>query len=124
MDVETMHNLSIIIKKEKLTNNILFMLKNMIPDMEEAALKHSKLFYSLAKLFSNTGFNIELEGPRYIDLTRDQVITMLLDDISAYSDLIKKNDSTVIPILSELMKIKIAILKSLVLEIYSTNNIF
>lgn len=119
MDVEIMNNLSLMIKREKITNNILYMLKNIIPELEETALEHGKHLYTLVKLFSNTGFNMELEEPKYIDLPRDQVITMLLDDITTYSDLAKENDNNIVSVLSELVKIKIIILKSLILEVYS-----
>lgn len=116
MDVEIMNTLSIIIKREKLTNNILFMLKSSIPELEKTALEHGKHLYTLIKLFSSTGFNIELEEPKYINLTREQIISMLLNDMAAYSDIIKKNDSNIIAILSELMKIKISILHYLFLK--------
>lgn len=114
MDVEIMNTLSIIIKREKITNNMLFMLKNSTPELEGTALEHGKYLYALIKLFSNTGFIIELEEPKYVDFTREQVIIMFLNDIALYSDLIKKNDSNIIAILSELMKIKISILNHLI----------
>jgi predicted heme/steroid binding protein len=114
MDVEIMNTLSILIKREKITNNILFMLKGRVPELEETALEHGKHLYALIKLFSNTGFNIELEEPKYINLTREQVITMFLNDITVYSDLIKKSDPKIITILSELMKIKVSILNHLI----------
>lgn len=116
MDIEIINTLSTLIKREKLTNNILFMLKNRVPELEETALEHGKHLFTLAKLYSNSGFNIELEEPKYIDYTREQVINMLLDDIHVYSDLIKKNDTDIITILSELMKIKVSILKHLIFK--------
>lgn len=114
MDVEIMNTLSILIKKEKLTNNILFVLKGREPELEETALEHGKHLYALIKLFSNTGFNIELEEPKYINFTREQTITMFLNDITIYSELIKKSDSNITKILSELMKIKVSILNYLI----------
>ncbi len=116
MDIEIMNALSVIIKREKTTNSILFMIKNITPEKEEKALEHSRYLYSLVKLFSSTGFNLELEEPKYIDFTREQAINLLLDDIAVYSDISKKNDSRIIPILSELTKIKIFILKHLLFE--------
>ncbi len=116
MDVEIMNTLSILIKKEKFTNNILFMLKSSVSELEETALEHGKHLYALIKLFSNTGFNLELEEPKYINLTREQVITKLLNDITVYSELVKKSDSKIITILSELMKIKISILNHLIFK--------
>lgn len=116
MDVEIMNTISIIIKREKLTNNILFMLKDKIPELEKTALEHSKHLYTLIRLFSSTGFNMELEEPRFVNLTSEQIITMLLNDIAVYSDLLNKNDSNIITILSELIKIKISILNHLLFQ--------
>lgn len=114
MEAEIMNTLSILIKKERITNNILFMLKGRVPELEETSLEHGKYLYALIKLFSNTGFNIELEEPKYVDFTREQVISMFLSDITTYSEMIKKSDPKIIEILSELMKIKIYILNHLI----------
>jgi hypothetical protein len=114
MEAEVMNTLSILIKKERITNNILFMLKSRVPELEKTALEHGKYLYALIKLFSNTGFNIELEEPKSMDFTRDQVITMFLNDITTYSEMIKKNDPKLIGLLSELLKIKISILNYLI----------
>lgn len=116
MDTGIMKDLSAIIKREKTTNNILFMIKTITPDKESKALEHGKYLYSLIRLFSSTGFNLELEEPRYIDFTREQAINLLLDDIAVYSDIVKKNGGTIIPILSELINIKIFIIKHLLFE--------
>ena len=117
MDVEIINTLSKLIKREKITNNILFMLKSKVPELEETALEHGKHLYGLIKLFSNTGFNIELEEPKCIDFTREQAITMFLNDITTYSELIKKSDPKIITILSELMKIKVSILNHLIFNV-------
>lgn len=116
MDTLIMNDLSSIIKREKTTNNILFMIKNITPEKEDKALEHGKYLYTLIRLFANTGFNLELEEPRYIDFTWEEAIYLLLDDIAVYSGIVKKNDSKITPILSELINIKIFILKHLLLE--------
>lgn len=116
MDVEIISTLSIIIKREKITNNVLFMFKNIVPELEETALEHGKHLYTLIKLFSGTGFNIELEEPKYIDFKREELTTMCLNDITTYCELIKKNDYNINAILSELIKIKTVILKHLILN--------
>lgn len=113
MDIETMNNLSTIIRREKITNNILFMLKSSIPVIEETALEHGKYLYALIKLFSNTGFNIELEEPKHINYTKVEIIKMLLNDIILYSELIRKSPHEIVDILTELMKIKASIISHL-----------
>jgi predicted heme/steroid binding protein len=114
MNMEMMGMLSQLIKKEKFTNNILFMLKNKTPSIEITALEHNKYLYDLVKLFSATGFNIEIEEPRYIKLTNEQAIKIFLDDISTYSEITSKGDEKINSILSKFIKIKTSTLQNLI----------
>lgn len=114
MKMQLMYFLSDVIKREKMTNSILFTLNTKGCDLCKASLKHSNCIYNLLKYFSASGFNIELEEPGYLSINEDEIINTCFDDIDAYTKYISIDNEKLALSLSELIDIKVEILKQLV----------
>ena len=116
MKMQLMYFLSDVIKREKTTNSILFTLNTKGLNLCTASLKHSNCIYNLLKYFSASGFNIELEEPGYISMNEDEIINTCFDDISTYTKYISMDNEKLAISLSELIDIKVEILKQLILN--------
>lgn len=116
MKMQLMYFLSDVIKREKMTNSILFTLNTKGCDLCTASLKHSNCIYNLLKYFSSSGFNIELEEPGYISMNEDEIINTCFDDINSYTKYISMDNEKLALSLSELIDIKVEILRKLILN--------
>jgi predicted heme/steroid binding protein len=114
MDMDLMALVSNVIKKEKVTNNILLTLKNNGHDVDKLSLEHNNSLYNLIKYYSTTGFNIELEEPHHLNLTTEHMIKFCLEDLKSYSEIITKNNTNLNQLIPQLIKVKRDMLETLI----------
>jgi hypothetical protein len=111
MNIENITRITNIIKRERVTNNLIYTLRSNGVKLEPLSLKHSDCLFSLLKTLSTMGFNTELEDPKMIDLSENNAAELCLEDIIAYSKYLNSEDEKLKNILVNLIEIKALILK-------------
>lgn len=105
--------ISSIIKKEKLTSNSIYTLIMKGYNFEDLSLRHCDCLFSLMKILSTSGFNTEFEEPVTINLMKEDIKDVLLDDIILYLGYLNYEDERLRSLITILLETKVQVIKLL-----------
>ncbi|WDC84113.1 cytochrome b5 domain-containing protein [Caloramator sp. mosi_1] len=82
--------------------------------MKNLSIEHTYTLLNLAKLLSQYDINIEIDEPHFDRSNKEETVIALIDDISNYAELLRKEDETTKELISKLIDIKCNLIKELV----------